>query len=159
MLRALLLSLRFHDGRYHGAGDWPPAPARLFQALVAGAARGTMLRGEDTSALEWLEMLKAPTIAAPTVRTGRSFTNYVPNNDLDAVGGDPRRAGEIRDGKLIRPRIFDAEIPLRYAWTFDGSENAEDHACTICKIAERLYHLGLGGISGRKRDRGAPRTS
>jgi CRISPR-associated protein Csb1 len=34
----LLIAVHFHDGRYHGAGDWPPAPARLFQALVAGAA-------------------------------------------------------------------------------------------------------------------------
>ena len=37
MERALLVAIRFHEGRYHGAGGWPPAPARLFQALMAGA--------------------------------------------------------------------------------------------------------------------------
>jgi hypothetical protein len=31
---ALLVTVRFHDGRYHGSGDWPPSPARLFQAAV-----------------------------------------------------------------------------------------------------------------------------
>ena len=38
--RALLIEVRLLDGRYHGAGDWPPAPFRLFQALVAGAYGG-----------------------------------------------------------------------------------------------------------------------
>ena len=53
----LLICVRFHEGRYHGVGDWPPAPARLFQALVAGAARGGMLGDEDAAALRWLEEL------------------------------------------------------------------------------------------------------
>ena len=61
MSRALVIFVRFHDDRYHGAGDWPPSPARLFQALVAAAA----LPGLDTderNALRWLEKLRAPTI-------------------------------------------------------------------------------------------------
>ena len=47
MPRSLLITIRFHEGRYHGQEDrfngsdgWPPSPGRLFQALVAGAARG-----------------------------------------------------------------------------------------------------------------------
>jgi|SRR5579884_2036009 len=112
MLRALLISVRFHEGRYYGAGDWPPAPARLFQAFVAGAARGGMLAGEDVAALRWLEELRPPVIAAPAVRTGSGFRNYVPNNDLDAVGGDLRRIGEIRTPKSIGPRLFDAAQPF-----------------------------------------------
>ncbi len=89
MTRALLLSVRFHDRRYHGADDWPPAPARLFQALISGAARGGALARSDREALAWLETLDAPVIAAPTTHAGQGFRNYVPNNDLDAVGGDP----------------------------------------------------------------------
>ena len=51
MPKALLLTLRFHDGRYHGAEDWPltgivkltetvrdRAAARLAAALPAKAA-------------------------------------------------------------------------------------------------------------------------
>lgn len=144
MQRGLLISVRFHDGRYHGAGDWPPSPARLFQALVAGAACGGALSGQDKESLIWLENLQAPVIAAPLMHSGRGFTNFVPNNDLDAVGGDPRRVGEIRAGKVIRPRIFNAQIPLVYAWPFPADEEEEHRASQICTLAERLYQLGRG---------------
>ncbi len=64
MTHSLLLSVRFHDGRYHGTGDWPPSPARLFQALVAAAAKPSL---DDASrdALAWLERQAPPTLAAP----------------------------------------------------------------------------------------------
>jgi CRISPR-associated protein Csb2 len=140
----LVISVRFHDGRYHGVGDWPPAPARLFQALVAGAARGALLADGDAAALRWLEELSAPIIAAPAVRAGSGFSNYVPNNDLDAVGGDLRRIGKIRTPKVIRPRLFDAAEPFLYAWNFDPGEAADGDAQTIARIAERLYQLGRG---------------
>ena len=141
---ALLISIRFHDGRYHGAGDWPPAPARLFQALVAGAARGIKLADEDAAALEWLERLDAPVIATPVARIGQSCKTYVPNNDLDAVSGELKRIGEIRTAKNIRPHIFDSEIPLLFVWTFKGGEDDAGNARTICQIAEQLYRLGRG---------------
>ena len=99
----LLISVRFHDGRYHGRLDWPPSPARLFQALVAGAAQGQMLTEEDRRALLWFETLDPPEIAAPPMRAGQGFRNYVPNNDLDAVGGDPQRISEIRARQVHPP--------------------------------------------------------
>lgn len=141
---ALLISIRFHDGRYHGAGDWPPAPARLFQALVAGVARGIKLADKDAAALEWLEKLDAPVIATPVARIGQSCKTYVPNNDLDAVSGDLKRIGEIRTAKNIRPHIFDSETPLLFVWTFKGGEDDNGNARTICQIAEQLYQLGRG---------------
>ena len=141
MSLALLLTVRFHDGRYHGAGNWPPSPARLFQALLAGAAQGNGLPTEDRDALLWLETQKPPLIAAPIARDGRGFKNYVPNNDLDAVGGDLGRIGEIRAPKLIRPRLFDARETLLYVWQFDGDPVLAE---TVCRIADRLYQLGRG---------------
>jgi CRISPR-associated protein Csb2 len=140
----LLISVRFHDGRYHGRGDWPPAPARLYQALVAGAAQGEALAEEDRRALAWLEALAPPTIAAPPARAGQGFRSFVPNNDLDAVGGDPRRVGEIRAPKHIRPVLLDAGMPLIYAWAFESTAQAQAEAQRICAIAERLYQLGRG---------------
>ncbi len=141
----LLISIRFHDGRYHGRAqggpDWPPSPARLFQALVAGAARGAALDGTDQEALSWLENLEAPIIAAPVAREGCGYTNFVPNNDLDAVGGDLRRAGKIRAAKTIRPMLFNASAQFLYAWRFEGNDEA---AQRICAIAEQLYQLGRG---------------
>jgi CRISPR-associated protein Csb2 len=56
----LLISVRFHDGRYHGRLDWPPSPARLFQALVAGVAQDDMLPEEDRRALLWFESSNRP---------------------------------------------------------------------------------------------------
>jgi CRISPR-associated protein Csb2 len=141
MHHALVLSVRLHDTRYHGVPEWPPSPARLFQALVAGAAQGGALPPEDRDALHWLEGLGAPVIAAPAVRRGRGFTNYVPNNDLDAVGRDPHRVAEIRAGKAIRPLLLDNQTALLYAWQFDDGEHL---AKTVCAIAERLYQLGRG---------------
>ena len=132
----LLLSVRFHDGRYHGAGDWPPAPARLFQALVAGAARGANLAEGDEAALEWLEKLEAPpTIAAPVARPGQAFANFLPNNDLDKFDGDPREIGKTRTArKNIRPYIFDSRIPLLFAFSYKGKR-----AC--CVFSQGADHL------------------
>jgi CRISPR-associated protein Csb2 len=141
MPRILLLSIHFHEGRYHGRPEWPPSPARLFQALVAGAASGKNLPAEDRAALAWLEQCEPPVIAAPAKRDGSGFTNYVPNNDLDSVGRNPRRISEIRAGKQIKPLLFDASIGLLYAWTFD---DGEEHARKLCAIAELLYQLGRG---------------
>jgi CRISPR-associated protein Csb2 len=137
----LLLSARFHDGRYHGTGDWPPAPARLFQALVAAAAKPALGQA-SCEALMWLEQLEAPVIAVPPMHKGQFFKRFEPNNDLDAKGGDIRRVAEIRAAtKEIHPKLFDASIPLLYLWHFDGEDT---HAKHICTIADGLYQLGRG---------------
>ncbi len=148
MARCLLIAVSFHDGRYHGEGDgfddakgWPPSPARLFQAMVAAAARGDMIEQEDKKALRWLEGRPAPRIAAPPMHRGRAIKLFVPNNDLDAVGGDPANVGKIRVDKSWRPCFFDPDEPVIYAWKFDSGK---DQAVRICTIAERLCQLGRG---------------
>ena len=144
MSNLLLLSVRLHDGRYHGAGDWPPAPARLFQALVAGASRCAVPEDENRTALKWLERLDPPIIVAPVARLGQPYQNYVPNNDLDKFGGNLKKVGKIRTAKHICPHIFDAEIPLLFIWEFDDYTQNETHARTVCRVADRLYQLGRG---------------
>lgn len=143
----LLINIRFHGARYHGLDtddrpEWPPSPARLFQAFVAGAAKGAVLCKEDRDALEWLEQLKAPVIATPTVRKGQSFSHFMPNNDLDTVGGDPARIGEVRTAtKRFYPHIFNHNVPFLYLWSFD---HGVEHAKRICDLALGLYQLGRG---------------
>ena len=144
MPRVLLISIRLYQGRYHGWGDSPPSPARLFQALVAGAGIGGPLRENEKSALYWLERLGPPVIASPRLTRGQYFRNFVPNNDLDAKGGDHRRTAAIRTDKKIIPLLFDAHIPFLYSWTFEAAENNRRHASTICAIAKRLYQFGRG---------------
>lgn len=147
---ALVIEVRLLDGRYHGLGDnqaseWPPSPMRLFSALVAGAYGGRWVsedRETKDAAFRWLEQLDPPTIAAPLAVKGMPTSLYVPNNDLDSVGGDPARIGEIRGStKLFLPRLFDAETPIIYVWPF---EDGEAHATTIGHLADRLHALGRG---------------
>jgi CRISPR-associated protein Csb2 len=149
MSSALLISVRVHDGRYHGAGDWPPAPARLFQAFVAGAGLSGPLRKEESAALGWLERRpRAPLIAAPIARAGQTVTFYVPRNDSDLAyaSGDldvrVKRLGEMRNEKRYKPLLFNAAIPFLYAWSLDSAQEDEPHSQMICALAERVYQLG-----------------
>ncbi len=144
MSSVLLISVRFHEGRYHGTGDWPPSPARLFQALIAGAGLQGPLQTKQVDALKWLETMPPPIMAAPTIRKGQSIGNFVPNNDLDAVGGDPRRIGSIRAKKEIRPLLFDAEQPLLYAWIPCDESSQENFTTVVRQLAEKIYQLGRG---------------
>ncbi len=143
-VRALIIEVRFVDGRYHGSGDWPPSPFRLFQALVAGAYGGRWAHeapDEKDAAFHWLEGLDPPHIAAPPTRAGARVALFVPNNDLDAHGGDPLQIGDVRVRKRLAPRMFDHDQPIVYAWPF---ANGEGVATTVCSLAERLHTLGLG---------------
>jgi len=76
------------------------------------------------------------------MREGHRFSHFMPNNDLDAVDGDPSRIGEIRTAtKRFHPRIFDRETRFLYVWSFD---NGAEHAKWLCGIADQLYQLGRG---------------
>ena len=148
MTASLVIAVRYHEGRYHGEADgfdgvagWPPAPGRLFQALVAAAARGATLLTEDQRILRWLEALGPPRIAAPPVRPARAVKLFVPNNDLDAKGGHPRRVAEIRVGKHWRPCFFNPEVPLLYVWNCDSADVDQER---LGQIVKRLYQLGRG---------------
>ena len=143
--RALLIHVRLLHGRYHGVGDWPPSPFRLFQALVAGAFGGRWTAEDPRAkeaAFEWLEAGPSPpVIAAPKARRGGHTRYYVPNNDLDAVGGDPANVARIRTDKSVTAHHFDRDAGFLYAWSFaDG----EEHARTLQALAGRLYQLGRG---------------
>jgi CRISPR-associated protein Csb2 len=133
------LTIHLHDRRYHGASEWPPSPARVFQALVAGAARGRRVPDDARRALTLLEGLAAPIIAVPHARRGQRIAMFVPNNDLDAVEGDPGRVGEIRTKKQVRPWLLDGDAFL-YAWPVsDGAD-----ASSLVALANGLYQLGRG---------------
>ena len=143
MNRVLLITVRFHDGRYHGTGDWPPSPARLFQAIVAGVGQSGPLDDETSAPLYWLETLAPPMIAAPHMVETKAVTNYVPNNDLDTVGGDARRIASIRTAKPWKAKLFPQEEAFLYAWDLNQDDSGSK-AQQICDFAEKLYQLGRG---------------
>lgn len=147
----LLISVRFHDGRYHGlrednrTSEWPPSPGRLFQALVACAAKGQSIGSHEQNALKWLEKLAPPIVCAPVEMPGQRFEHFMPNNDLDAKGNDIERIGEVRAAnKRYRPRLFNPDVPFLYAWTFEKNDLSLRHAQSIVELAGRLYQLGRG---------------
>lgn len=79
-------------------GEWPPHPARLFSAAVAGWAEA----GQDDSereALLWLEAQPAPGIAASEANPRRTVSHFVPVNDARVIGEAwyGRRSGKLDD--------------------------------------------------------------
>lgn len=149
--RALVLEVRLFNDRWHGNGDWPPSPFRLFQALIAGAFNGrwrqTVHEDDAELAFHWLEQLAPPLVLAPPGRDLEPLQYFVPNNDLDAVGNDPRRAAEIRASKVLRSRYIERDPNTQgdplfiYAWRFSGGET---YARQIIDLCERLHTFGHG---------------
>ena len=144
MIRYLLLSIRFLDDRYHGLTDngekteWPPSPFRVFQALIAGNARGQELPESFRNALFWLERRAPPVISAPVARDGREILTYVLNNVSDS---DPNS----RTPKTIRPTLLNGDRLVQYVWAFENAENgAVEHAKTVANAARHIRCLGWG---------------
>jgi CRISPR-associated protein Csb2 len=115
--------------------------------MVAGAfggrwaAEGKDAREQQSEAFRWLERQQAPNISAPPRSECRQITSYVPNNDLDSVGGDPGRVEEIRAEKVISPFRLEASQTFLYAWHF---EQGEAEAKLLCDLVQRLHTFGRG---------------
>lgn len=130
---------RYH-GIHQGEPEWPPAPARVFQALVAGVARGLALPEDAATALQWVEQLPPPLIAAPAHRRGQAVSLYVPNNDADALA-DPSDVSSIRTAKQVQPSLFDGSQPILYAWPLPDDPPALQ---PVLDAVHQLYQLGRG---------------
>lgn len=110
------------DGAKKEVAEWPPHPDRVFMALVAAHFEGEC-RLEARTALEWLEALPAPAIAASHSAQRSMVTHYVPVNDTAAPSFDPEHAdrlsdAQMRDGLALlperrsrQPRQFPVAIP------------------------------------------------
>ncbi len=146
-MRALLLQVNLLYPLWHGSGEWPPSPFRLFQAMVAGAFSGRWVaedkvtRERRAEAFRWLERQQAPDISAPPRSECRQITSFVPINDLDSVAGDPARIDEIRTEKVISPSQLEGSQEFLYAWSF---KEGEAQAKLICELVERLHTFGRG---------------
>jgi CRISPR-associated protein Csb2 len=115
--------------------------------MVAGAFGGRWAaeeadaREQSSAAFRWLERQQAPEISAPPRSRCRQLTSFVPNNDLDSVGGDPRRVEEIRAEKVILPLRLEISQTFLYAWHF---ETGDTEAKLLCALADRLHTFGRG---------------
>ena len=136
------IHVTFTAGHFHGF-EWPPAPARLFQALVAGTHRGAhgLLHADVRDrALEWLESLSAPAIVAITTAPARELiTNYVPNND-DGESGDFRE--HVKAAKSLRLHPLPSDCRVTYRWELAPGEESERHADVVSAMASLVTYLG-----------------
>lgn len=144
MTRALVLSIRFLGDRYHGLTDngerpeWPPSPFRLFQAIVAGNARGDSLPEPIHRALRWLEQLPPPAVSAPVSHEGSPLLTYVLNNTSDT---NPNS----RTPKTIRPMLLNGDRLVQYSWLFDeGADGSDESARVMAAAVRHIRCLGWG---------------
>jgi len=138
----LQIIVRFLTDRYHG-DEWPPCPARLFQALVAGGKTGAAGRDwnpDSEQALKWLEGLGAPEIFSRPVSQGRSYRLFVPNNSLD------RDVRSTKTSKAVVPRIFSGHVAgepdIIYRWALRDVNPARRHFHALEWLAAHVRALG-----------------
>jgi CRISPR-associated protein Csb2 len=148
----LQLEVIFTAGHFHG-DEWPPAPARLFQALVAAShqgAHGLIHQSGRDEALRWLERQPPPAILAPeAVRQRDHLVNYVPNNDdefqgLDNSGYD---RSHVRTDKSLGGWFLPAPLAVTFRWELTGTP--EDRRCSevLCAMVSLLSYIGRTGDS------------
>jgi len=159
-----VLTIGFLDHRYHGRRDggepeWPPSPLRVFQSLIAAAARmnyGT-LSSQASAALQWLQQQSAPIILAPSgVSSTSSYRLSVPNNAMDIVAkawcrGNDTNTGDAnpathRTMKSIRPTHLVGGDTVYYLWPVNDPIPLEvnDYLQLLCDMARNIQVLGWG---------------
>jgi CRISPR-associated protein Csb2 len=123
-----------HDDNHHLESEWPPHPARLFNALVSIAEVGTA----DDDALRWIETLGPPSIVASesidaTPREGWHVTNALAEKGYQDLPG--RSAGRWRRW----PRRHLAGSIVQFVW----SESMPlELRSTMELLAKRIPYLG-----------------
>ncbi|MBI5141949.1 MAG: type I-U CRISPR-associated protein Cas5/Cas6 [Nitrospirae bacterium] len=164
------LSIRFCDPRFHGCGDggapeWPPSPLRVYQTLVASAARlgNGSINFSARGSLTLLERSSAespPIIVAPgCVQPSRKLPGYclsVPNNVMDIVAkawshGNYSNSGDAsqathRTMKTVRPTHLIGGDTIHYLWALPVPL-ADEHRGQIevlTAIAHSITSLGWG---------------
>lgn len=123
-----------HDDNHQLESEWPPHPARLFNALVSVAEVGSA----DDDALRWIEALGPPNIVASasidaTPREGWHVTNALAEKGYQDLPG--RSAGRWRRW----PRRHLAGSVVQFVWPETVPLNLRS---TLELLAKRVPYLG-----------------
>ncbi|MGH7097946.1 MAG: type I-G CRISPR-associated protein Csb2 [Stellaceae bacterium] len=119
--------------------DWPPQPDRTFSALTAAwAVRGA--RAEERGALEWLEGLAVPEIAASQGWPRTAPTVFVPPNDPETGRvGNPAVLPALRRRQARRfPAYRPEDAIVRFIWR-DAVADAATLAALNALAADTSY--------------------
>lgn len=147
-MSTLRIRATWPHGTYHGR-EWPPAPLRLYQALIAGYRTGRAPDAELDAALVYLETLPPPLIQAPPAVEQAPVAAAVPNNDGDVTfrhwaGGavTKARASEAALRTIRNRRAWRFHGPVTYTWAADAG--IEPHLPALARLANTLTALGQG---------------
>lgn len=136
----LEIEVTFTAGHFHGE-EWPPSPARLFQALVAAShhgAHGLIHQAARDEALRWLEKQEPPSILVPEVlHQHQHLINYVPNND-DGIGDN----AHVRTDKSLGAWFLPQMNAVAYQWQIATEANATKQADVIAAMSSLITYVG-----------------
>ena len=142
------------DGTAHTGnltrGEWPPAPSRLFAALVSADGTGSRCRVTDGSELAWFERLPPPVIHAHASPCHQALQpryvvlppkSVVRSAHLEYIG---RKGAKIRPGVRVTPR----HPQIVYTW---DAESPPEVAEALQRRAARIGYLGAADSPVRVR--------
>lgn len=150
------------DGARKETVEWPPHPDRIFMALAAAYFETDDGDKEaERAALEWLESLPPPALAASGHETRRIVTHFVPVND-PAISGRKKvaelardenpRLSALKDAGLSQlpehrgrqPRNFPVAIPhkpeVRFIWT--DADPTVPQRTALGALCRKVTHVG-----------------
>jgi CRISPR-associated protein Csb2 len=146
----LCISVTFLTGRYHGE-EWPPSPARLYQALVAAVMTCGYREFEPViePALRWLEEQPSPRIRSCPSEQLSAYRIAVPNNDMDVVAwewqqGRHKDVAVLKTMKQVMPwHLPEAGPHVQYIWAVNEDRPAPP-ADALRSATHLLHTLGWG---------------
>ena len=145
-------------------GEWPPAPSRLFAALVAADGTGDRCRVTDGAELEWFEQLPPPVIHA-AARThhqalqpryvveqqeqASTYREKIGQQRITMVHTHQEYVG--RKGALVRPGVRVAPRHPEVVFRWDGATPSEAIFDALRRRAARIGYLGAADSPARVR--------
>lgn len=135
-------------------GEWPPAPSRLFAALVAADGTGERCSVTDGSELTWFERLPPPEIRASpgsSVHCQKLEDRYVVEHKLRGAPEDKTvQEYPARKATLVRPgfRVSPRSPEVVYRWDATAPEAV---LAGLRRRAARIGYLGAADSPVRVR--------
>ncbi|SRR6266508_2601770 len=135
-VRFLLNRFDASDGHDRTPPEWPPAPARLFMALVAASEARDRMAHE---ALSWVATQGPPTIYADGALVGKADRRWLVTNKTEEDGGSARHAGRKSVGRPRLSRYLRSPV-VTYEWPHADPKTS--HAEVLQQAADCVGYLG-----------------
>ena len=145
-------------------GEWPPAPSRLFAALVAADGTGDRCRVTDGAELEWFEQLPPPVIHAAARTHHQELQPRYVVEQQDQASTYREKIGQQRKtvvhthqeyvgrkGALIRPGVRVAPRHAEVVFRWDRETPSEATFGALRRRAARIGYLGAADSPARVR--------